>query len=394
MGRRDATNVPAQSLTMLNDPFVTTQADAWSNAVLEDRSLGNDDARIDRMFLTAFGREASATERDRAGKFMADLLGEARRLSRAAKALERQAAEALAAAAALRAPVRERLLAAQENTRGGAPGPAPAALWEFDDDLEDAVGGLHGRVHGSARLQGGALVLDGGGHVTTAPLDRPLRAKTLEVLVTLSDLDQRGGGAISVESIGGGLFDSIVFGEQESRRWLAGSNHFQRTRPLRGAAESTAHRRPVHIAIAYDEDGSVRAYRDGEPYGHPYRSNGPLTFKARDSVVVFGLRHSPPSDNRRLRGRIHQARLYDRALSAEEVRACFEGGGFVSDQQLLAALTAPQRATLSKLEARARDATARRDRMAMPRTLVVSERRAWRDLARCLLSMKEFIYIR
>ncbi len=394
-GRRDATNVPAQSLTMLNDPFVAAQAEEWAATILEDQELETDGEKIDRMFLMAFGRPASDQEEAEAVAFIEALLRGATRLSDAARRLEREAQDARAEAEALSAPVRDRLLAAQRASDDERPpGPTPMASWEFDQDLRDSMGDLHGEARGTARLVDGALLLDGRGHVITGRLPRPLRAKTLEVLVTLSDLGQRGGGAMSVESVGGGLFDSIVFGEQESGHWLAGSNHFQRTRPLRGSPERTANERPVHMAIAYDEDGTIRAYRDGRPYGTSYRSDGPLTFNADDSVVVFGLRHSPASDGRRLRGRIHRARLHDRALSEDEVRASAHGGPFVSREQLLAAMSAEQRAQLTALEARARDAASRRAAMSLPKEFRVDRRRAWKDLAQCLLSMKEFIYIR
>jgi hypothetical protein len=55
LGRRDATNVPAQSLTMLNSPFVILQAGEWARALIRagDESA---EARICRMFATALAR--------------------------------------------------------------------------------------------------------------------------------------------------------------------------------------------------------------------------------------------------------------------------------------------------------------------------------------------------
>ena len=37
------------------------------------------------------------------------------------------------------------------------------------------------------------------------------------------------GGAISIETLDGSVFDSIVFAERESNQWMAGSNNFVRT---------------------------------------------------------------------------------------------------------------------------------------------------------------------
>ena len=59
-GKRDITNVPVQSLTLLNDPFVIEQADRWASALIADgRSR---EARIRSMFIRALGRPPSAGE--------------------------------------------------------------------------------------------------------------------------------------------------------------------------------------------------------------------------------------------------------------------------------------------------------------------------------------------
>jgi len=69
-GERDRTNVPAQSLALLNSPFVIGQAARWG----ESLTAGGEPAekRVDRMYRRAFGRPASAAERDRALSFLAE----------------------------------------------------------------------------------------------------------------------------------------------------------------------------------------------------------------------------------------------------------------------------------------------------------------------------------
>ncbi len=141
--------------------------------------------------------------------------------------------------------------------------PQPIALWEFDHDLRDSRGELHGIAQGTARLEQGALVLDGSGFVETPVLATPIREKTLEAVVQLEDLTQAGGAAISLQTLDGGLFDAIVFGERESQRWMAGSNGFVRSDSFAGSLETEAASRPVHIAIVYQSDGTITAYRDG-----------------------------------------------------------------------------------------------------------------------------------
>jgi PAS domain-containing protein len=60
-GRRDQTNVPAQSLILLNHPFVIDMANNWGERLALEDSLSVRQ-RIDQMFLTALGRPASEEE--------------------------------------------------------------------------------------------------------------------------------------------------------------------------------------------------------------------------------------------------------------------------------------------------------------------------------------------
>jgi hypothetical protein len=70
MGRRTVTNVPAQSLSLMNDPFVTEQAAVWAKKTLRDESLPPE-ARIDTMYREAFARGPTVAERAAAVAFLA-----------------------------------------------------------------------------------------------------------------------------------------------------------------------------------------------------------------------------------------------------------------------------------------------------------------------------------
>jgi hypothetical protein len=60
VGRRTVSNVPAQSLILLNNPFVHQQARRWARQVLVGG--GSTRERINTMYLAAFGRPPSADE--------------------------------------------------------------------------------------------------------------------------------------------------------------------------------------------------------------------------------------------------------------------------------------------------------------------------------------------
>jgi len=63
-GRRDVTNVPAQALALLNDPFVLQQAEIWATKLIAQPDTTAAE-RVDRMFRVAFGRSPTRAERDR-----------------------------------------------------------------------------------------------------------------------------------------------------------------------------------------------------------------------------------------------------------------------------------------------------------------------------------------
>ncbi|WZO96659.1 PSD1 and planctomycete cytochrome C domain-containing protein [Isosphaeraceae bacterium EP7] len=69
MGRRNVSNVPAQALTMLNDPFVLGQAKLWAERVLA-AGPRTSEARVELLYRTAFGRSPTADERAAALAFV------------------------------------------------------------------------------------------------------------------------------------------------------------------------------------------------------------------------------------------------------------------------------------------------------------------------------------
>ena len=251
---------------------------------------------------------------------------------------------------AIETPVRERLL--KDRASGNlASAPQPLARWDFSTDLHDQVGMLDGTGRSGAEVHDGRLVLDGKtGFVTSTKIPARLKAKTLEAWVQLATLQQAGGGVVGVQTIDGHRFDSIVFGEKEPNRWMAGSEGFVRYQSFQAGEETEAAMRPVHIAIVYSEDGTVTAYRDGQPYGQPYDSGEAAIFEPGTAQVVFGMRHGTAAGgNRLLAGSIDTAQLYDRALTADEVAASAGRTDFVTLPELVAALSETNRTLREQL---------------------------------------------
>jgi hypothetical protein len=69
IGKRTASNVPAQALILLNNPFVTQQAELWSRKALAEPNL-TPEQRIRKLYITAFARQPEPNELTDALKFL------------------------------------------------------------------------------------------------------------------------------------------------------------------------------------------------------------------------------------------------------------------------------------------------------------------------------------
>lgn len=255
---------------------------------------------------------------------------------------------------AIEADARERILNARKKGTVNKPDPPTAAArWDFEKALHESIVGLKSNVVGGARLENGALVLDGKSLIVSEPWPHPIGEKTLEVVVQLDDLNQRGGGAISVESLDGAVFDSIVFGEQEPGKWMAGSDFFRRTESFQAPAEKEALSRPVHLAWVYQADGTIVAFRNGTPYGRAIRKAPLQQYTANQVEFVFGLRHKPANPGKMLRGKIYSAAFYDRALTPDEIAAAAgTETSYIPEAELVKWLSKDQNVLRGKLKSR------------------------------------------
>ncbi|MGH9676514.1 MAG: DUF1553 domain-containing protein, partial [Candidatus Acidiferrum sp.] len=74
VGKRTVSNVPAQSLILLNDPFVHEQARIWAKGTL--RAAGTPLDHLERMYLRAFARLPSERESEECLDFVQRLTAE------------------------------------------------------------------------------------------------------------------------------------------------------------------------------------------------------------------------------------------------------------------------------------------------------------------------------
>ncbi len=141
--------------------------------------------------------------------------------------------------------------------------------------------------------------------------------KTLVAWVSPATPNQRGGSVLTLDDQNG-HFDGIVFGEIAERRWMAGSDMWQRSLRDQGAvpAEDAGPSAIVQIAIVYSGK-RVTVFRDGREYSQ-HEISEPRGF-GPESVALIGLRHIEAGDRACFVGSIYDARIYDRALTPQEL---------------------------------------------------------------------------
>ncbi|MCC2669438.1 MAG: Planctomycete cytochrome [Armatimonadetes bacterium] len=267
-------------------------------------------------------------------------------------ALEKRETELTAEAGKLDGEGRQRVLAARAGGSATvtAAGPAPVLRWDFEAGTRDLARGIELRLTGGAAVAGGRLRLPGKeARAQSDPLPFPVTAKTLEAWVSLKDLTQRGGSVLTLETDGGGVFDGLVFGERQPKKWMAGSNGFVRTRDLTGPEETSDPVKLVHVAAVYGPDHRVTVFRNGQPYGEGYvpgteGASALQTFAGGKGHLLFGQRHTGAGGDAWLNGEIEEARVYTQALTPAEVLASFNAGpANVRPEELLAALSPAER---------------------------------------------------
>ncbi|MEZ4333168.1 MAG: hypothetical protein R3F35_15515 [Myxococcota bacterium] len=224
---------------------------------------------------------------------------------------------------------------------GGA-NPRPIHQWTFNAGPSDLVGGADGTLMNGAAVVGGALELDGiDDYLVTPPLARSIGPRTLVVWLELASTAQRSGGALTLQDANGtDVFDAIVYGENTANRWLNGSDFATRShltsRGNDGALETALQPQTIQIVVRYEADGTIRIFRDGQPYTTaPYASGAPpIRYEAGRANVLMGLRHqdvagttgSLAGNDPYLAGRIDEARIYAVALDDAQIERLFVEG--------------------------------------------------------------------
>ena len=128
----------------------------------------------------------------------------------------------------------------------------------------------------------------------TSPLDRDVTEKTLEAWITVRSLPTTATPVLILRNrsgFRGASLDGIQYAAGKTKQWENQSTARFRSAPANGPEETAVAGDRLHLAITYSADGTIRLYRNGKPYGSPYKpdagnAQGRLqTYFAGDAVI-------------------------------------------------------------------------------------------------------------
>ena len=388
-GKRDVTNVPAQSLTLMNDPEVTRAAREFSN-LHRNGSLSD---RVSKMFTIAMGRKPTQDEISKSIEYIKISIEESKSLNIRLDELRKEVKQINHQISEITEPVRNLMITSRKSFQKDSNNQAlqPALNWDFSIGPNDSVHGVKSHLKAGAKIEDGTLHVRNGGYAVTDKIPFDISEKTLSIFLQLDDLKQRAGGAFTIQKIDGSVFDSIVFAEKKPYEWMSGSNSFARTQNFESApAEKLCHKEYVHIVITYSKNGMIHGYRNGETYGKPYKTKT-SKFTANESVVSFGVRHLPATPQRMLHAKIRKASLFNRALTKTEIGALLNPYSYVSENEIIDHLSPEDENKFKNLSSIKAEIVQKIQGLEV---LTTNDKPELQDFALALYNMKEFIYLK
>ncbi len=212
--------------------------------------------------------------------------------------------------------------------------------WLFDSEKEETGNWSDIVLHG-AKLDKGQLVVETGKWAHTVEYSGPtIEELTLATWVSLDDYSKTNGSALCLDKLTIDQFCAIVWAERVDRQWMPGSSHFRRTNDFPQVVTEKDTGDEVNIVITYKNDNGqyeITGYRNGESMGSFKATTGLRTWPAGDAEAIWGKRHANgltgPGD---LNAHINESRIYDIALTADDVSTMYKGDLAVEARDKLA----------------------------------------------------------
>ncbi len=209
--------------------------------------------------------------------------------------------------------------------------------WLFNDETEE-TGNWGDLVLEGATFEGGQLVLGNSKWAHTVDYSGPdIIELTLVAWVTLDNLDEKNGSALTLDGNNRDQFCGIVYGERTARQWMSGSSYFHRTDDFPQVVTESKTGEMLLLVITYKDIGNkyeVTGYRNGESMGS-YQANHQdntmvlQTWTKGTSEAIMGTRHTTGGDNKVTRNfiaaHLEEARIYNVALTEADVQKMHSG---------------------------------------------------------------------
>ncbi len=209
--------------------------------------------------------------------------------------------------------------------------------WHFEDETEE-TGNWSDLMLEGATLEGGQLVLGNGMWAHTVEYSGPdIIELTLAAWVTLDNLDEKNGSALTLDGNNRDQFCGIVYGERTARQWMSGSSNFLRTHDFPQVVTESKTGEKLLLAITYKDTGNkyeVTGYRNGKSMGS-YKANhqgNPMvlqTWTEDTSEAIMGTRHTTGGNNKVTRNfiaaHLEEARIYNVALTEADIQKMYSG---------------------------------------------------------------------
>ncbi len=213
--------------------------------------------------------------------------------------------------------------------------------WLFDSEKEE-TGNWGDVVLNGATLDKGQLVVETGKWAHAYEYTGPtIEELTLATWVSLDDYSKTNGSALCLDKLTIDQFCAIVWAERVDRQWMPGSSHFRRTNDFPQVVTEKDTGDEVNIVITYKNDNNqyeITGYRNGESMGSFKATTGLRTWPAGDAEAIWGKRHTSSGLNGpgELNAHINESRIYDIALTADDVSTMYKGDLAVEARDKLA----------------------------------------------------------
>ena len=212
--------------------------------------------------------------------------------------------------------------------------------WLFDSEKEETGNWSDIVLHG-AKLDKGQLVVETDKWAHSVKYSGPtIEELTLATWVSLDDYSKTNGSALCLDKLTADQFCAIVWAERVDRQWMPGSSHFRRTDDFPQVVTEKDTGDEVNIVITYKNDNNqyeITGYRNGESMGSFKATTGLRTWPAGDAEAIWGKRHANGlSGPGNLNAHINESRIYDIALTADDVSTMYKGDLAVEARDKLA----------------------------------------------------------